>query len=121
MWLDRLNEMKKQRGVTLKDISEGAGISIGTVNKLFSGQTDDPKIGTLRPIVHFMGYTLDDLEEKETPPAEAEGVTPEEVAEALVAAGFIRPGQDLDDADLRFLMSVGEMIQAWFGYGNDLT
>ena len=115
MWLDRLNEMRQKSGYTLKEISEGSGVPPGTINRLFYGFTDDPKLGTLRPVVHFMGYTLDDLEDKETPPAEAEGVTPEEVAEALVAAGFIKRGQDLSDADLRFLVSVGEMLRAWFG------
>lgn len=115
MWLDRLNELRRQSEMSLDEIADISGIPKSTVAKITSGHTKSPSLETVRAIVYSMGYTLDDLEEKEKPPAEAEGLTPGQVAEALVAAGFIKPGQDLTDADLRFLVSVGEMLRAWFG------
>lgn len=61
MWLDNLNKMKKLSKKTLEEISNESGIAKGTLNKLFSGQTKDPQLSTIRTVVHTLGYTLDDL------------------------------------------------------------
>lgn len=61
MWLDRLVLLKKSSGKTIKEISCDSGIPLGTLNKLFSGQTKDPKLDTVRSVVHSFGCTLDDL------------------------------------------------------------
>lgn len=61
MWLEKLTSLKKSSGKTIKEISNDSGIPIGTLNKLFSGQTKDPKLDTVRSVVHALGYTLDDL------------------------------------------------------------
>ena len=61
MWLDELKRMKKQSGLTTKEISDGSGLSEPTLEKLFSGVTKDPRLTTLQELVHFFGYTLDDL------------------------------------------------------------
>ncbi len=122
MWLDRLAAMKKSSGKTTKQISEESEVPVGTLNKLFAGQTKDPKLETVRAVVHSLGYTLDDLfadspkKENPAPSNDDAGrkVTTEEVEAMLIDMGFIQPGQDLSDADLRFLISVGEMISAWF-------
>lgn len=122
MWLDRLAALKKSSGKTTKQISEESEVPVGTLNKLFAGQTKDPKLETVRAVVHSLGYTLDDLfsdpPKKENPASSFDGagrkVTTEEVEAILIDKGFIQPGQDLSDADLRFLISVGEMISAWF-------
>jgi transcriptional regulator with XRE-family HTH domain len=63
MWLDRLIAIKKKSGKTLNDISAASGVPLGTLNKLFAGQTEDPKLGTVRAVVHALGYTLDDLDD----------------------------------------------------------
>ena len=62
MLTDALNEMKRKSGKTLSQIGEECNIPKGTLNKVFAGQTRDPQYGTLRTIVHALGYTLDDLE-----------------------------------------------------------
>lgn len=62
MWLDRLNNLKKQCGMTLEQISQASGVPRGTLNKLFAGQTKDPQLGTVTAVLHCMGYTLDDLD-----------------------------------------------------------
>ena len=74
MWLDKLNSLKKECGKTIKDIAQDSGIPIGTLNKLFAGQTQNPKLDTVRAVVHSLGYTLDDLfelpaEEQEKDPS----------------------------------------------------
>lgn len=75
-WLDHLKYMKQKSGLTTKEIAEQSGLPEPTLEKLFSGQTKDPKLTTIRTIVHFFGCTLDDLvplDSKKSPaPAVAE-------------------------------------------------
>lgn len=63
MWLDKLRDMKKSSGLTTKEISVQSGVPEPTLEKLFAGSTKDPKLETMRQLVHFLGYTLDDLED----------------------------------------------------------
>ena len=62
-WLNKLKEMKKLSGKTSKEIAEATGIPKSTIDKLFSGQTKEPYLSSVRAIVHYLGYTLDDLED----------------------------------------------------------
>ena len=61
MWLENLNRLKKNSGMTIEQISLASGVPKGTLNKLFAGQTKDPQLSTVSAVVHCMGYTLDDL------------------------------------------------------------
>lgn len=63
MWFENLVAIKKASGKTLNQISSDSGVPIGTLNKLFAGQTKDPKLDTVRSVVHALGYTLDDLDD----------------------------------------------------------
>lgn len=65
MWLDRLREMKKESGQKTRQIAAGSGIPEPTLEKLFAGTTKEPKLSTIRQLVYYFGYTLDDLEEKQ--------------------------------------------------------
>lgn len=75
-WLDHLKYMKQKSGLTTREIAEQSGLPEPTLEKLFSGQTKDPKLTTIRTIVHFFGCTLDDLvplDSKKSPaPVQAE-------------------------------------------------
>lgn len=62
MWLENLNAIKKASGKTLKQISHESGVPLGTLNKLFAGQTKDPKLDTVCAVVHSLGYTLNDID-----------------------------------------------------------
>lgn len=61
MWLDNLNQLKKNSGMTIEQISSASGVPKGTLNKLFAGQTKDPQLSTVSAVVHCMGYALDDI------------------------------------------------------------
>ena len=71
-WLDQINRMKKESGMTTDAICEKSRIPKGTLNKLFAGQTKDPQLGTIKAVVHALGYTLDDLDDKKGPALESE-------------------------------------------------
>ena len=50
MTTEELRARKKALGYTNKMISELSGVPVGTVNKIFSGETDSPRFDTLRAI-----------------------------------------------------------------------
>lgn len=124
MLTDALNEMKRKSGKTLSQISEECNIPKGTLNKVFAGQTRDPQYGTLRTIVHALGYTLGDLEtfenpdEKKSPaPAKAETgeVTREMSIQLLKALGLLDKSGNLSDDDLAFLGYIVGLLEWRFG------
>lgn len=122
MWLDNLRKMKNSSGLTTKEISVKSGLPEPTLEKLFAGVTKDPKLETMRQLVHFFGYTLDDLEDnsqKKSPSTtEAapgnENISLEESNQLLVALGLIKEGQQLSDDDLAFLTHIVGLLEAWF-------
>ncbi len=61
MWLDNLKELKAKTKMTSKQIAELTNLPERTVIRIFSGDTDNPYVDTLRRIVAVLGGTLDDL------------------------------------------------------------
>lgn len=55
--------MKEKSGLTTKEISIQSKIPEPTLEKLFAGVTKDPKLETMKQLVHFFGYSLDDLDD----------------------------------------------------------
>ena len=128
MWLENLKLMKEKSGMTTREISEKSGIPEPTLEKLFAGATKEPKLKTMQQLVHFLGYTLDDLDKKEEntekSPSTAEAVpgedhiSIEESNQLLVALGLIKEGEDLSDDDLAFLEHIIGLLDAWFRKGH---
>lgn len=63
MWLDNFNEMRRQSGLSLDELSEKSGVPKGTLSKISAGITERPALETMRVLVYAMGYTLNDLED----------------------------------------------------------
>jgi transcriptional regulator with XRE-family HTH domain len=61
MWLDNLKELKRNKGMTTKQIAIETNLPERTVARIFSGDTDNPYVDTLRRIVAVLGGSLDDL------------------------------------------------------------
>ena len=61
MWLDRLKELKKEKGVSSKWIAEKTNLPERTVVRIFSGDTPNPYTDTLHRIVTALGGTLDGI------------------------------------------------------------
>lgn len=60
-WLDNLKELKKKVGAKSCGIAAGTGLPERTVVRIFNGETDNPSISTLIPIVNFLGGSLDEI------------------------------------------------------------
>lgn len=58
---DYLNTLKAKGNFTYTEISNLSGISEGTVRKIFSGETADPRFETLVKLVMSMGGSMDDI------------------------------------------------------------
>ena len=61
MWLDKLKSLKKQSGMTTKQIADKAKMAERTVTRILNGETYAPGIDKLRDIVYAMGGSLDDI------------------------------------------------------------
>lgn len=61
MWLEKLKKLKKETGLTTKQIAEMKNLSEKTVTRILSGETDHPYMDTLSDIVSALGGSLDDL------------------------------------------------------------
>lgn len=63
MGLEKIVEYKKKLGLTTEELSARSGVPIGTLNKILSGATKDPKLETLKAIARVLGLTLNDFED----------------------------------------------------------
>lgn len=85
MGLDKISEFKKKLNLTTEELSEKSGVPVGTLNKILSGATKDPKLETLKAIAKVLGLTLNDFDDDETnvhtiaAHKEGENFTPEEL------------------------------------------
>lgn len=103
--LDSFNEMRKKSGMSLDELSEKSGVPKGTLSKITSGITKAPALETMRSLVHTMGYTLNDLDEEESPPEpsanDSERLTQEEIMHLFAESGLVPTGRDLTEEDVR--------------------
>lgn len=61
MWLDRLKELKKETGLSVKQIAEATMLSEKTVERIFSGNAKTPYADTLDRIAKAFGSSLDEV------------------------------------------------------------
>lgn len=61
MNIKRMEELRKEKGVTQRDVSIGTGITEGTLWKLEKGLYANPTINTLTKIVDYYGVPVSEL------------------------------------------------------------
>lgn len=65
MGLERIKELKVQKGLTTKQLAELADVPLGTINKIISGITKDPQLATLKKIADALGCQVEDFVDHE--------------------------------------------------------
>lgn len=99
MGLEKIAEYKKKLGLTTEELSRRSGVPIGTLNKILSGATRDPKLETLKAIARVLGLTLNDFDDEEySLPSvgtiaahfDGDGLTPEEQEEVKNFIKFVK-------------------------------
>ena len=61
MWLDNLKELRKRANMSMKLISDKTNLPERTINRIFAGETDHPRVDTLHLIVTALGGSLNDI------------------------------------------------------------
>lgn len=64
MGLEKINELRKERGLTSEQLSKLSGVPKGTLDKILTGITKDPKLETLKSIARVLDCRLDDFDDK---------------------------------------------------------
>lgn len=119
MKLQRINIIRKDRGLSIKDLAQASGVPLSTLKKICAGQTENPTLDTMKAIASALNCTLEDLDENEKAPAvqqelSQEDITMEQSTRLLVGLGFIREGEQLSDRDLAFLSGILNVLDAYF-------
>lgn len=118
----RINDIRKEKGISLDELCERSGVPKGTLSKITAGITDNPTLETVKAIARALGCTLDDFDdeprkETKTPaPEESEAgdkVSMEELTAFLTKAGYIEDGGDLSDSDFEFLAHLIGLLDLW--------
>ena len=61
MWLQNLKELKRRTGLSSKQIADKENLPERTVSRIFSGDTDNPGVDTIRRIIHALGGSWDEI------------------------------------------------------------
>ena len=60
----RINDIRKQKGMSIDDLCAQSGIPKGTLSKITAGITTSPTLDTIRDIADALGCRLDDLDDR---------------------------------------------------------
>lgn len=63
MGLEKIAIYKKRMNLTTEELSEKSGVPVGTLNKILSGATKDPKLETVKAIAKVLGLSLNDFDD----------------------------------------------------------
>ena len=61
MLATQLKLLKEKRKLTTQQLSDLSGVPVGTINRILSGQTDNPSFQTVCDLVMAMDGSLDEL------------------------------------------------------------
>ena len=117
---DRIREARKKAKLTQEQAAARIGIAKSTWAGYESGNSQ-PDISKLVKIMDLLSVDAnylwqDYFNEKNSPAPEGaeERIPFEESTAFLVELGYIRPGEQLTDADLDFLTHIFGLMDAWF-------
>lgn len=121
----KINEIRKQKGLSIDELCELSGIPKGTLSKITAGITTSPTLDTVRAIAKALGCKLDDFDdspvEVTNSPSTAEAAPGEDVSnifdqlnDMLVSIGLIKDGEDLTAQQAEVLIAICRIINATF-------
>lgn len=87
MGLKKIEQFRKEKGITQKELSLLSGVPLGTLTKIITGETSDPKLETIKAITRALGCTLDELGDEITD-SDYDKASP--VGNVSASDGFIR-------------------------------
>ena len=100
MWLNNLKELKKKTGMSSKQLADQTKLPERTIARIFSGETDHPRVDTIHLIVTALGGTLNDIF------ADTNGVV---ATESLVE---VKETVEVVEAERDLILAENEMLKA---------
>ena len=61
MWLENINELKKRANMSIPDIAKQTNLPERTISRIFKGETDNPYMTTLIPIIKALGGSVGEI------------------------------------------------------------
>lgn len=61
MGLEMIGVLRKEKGITLEELSEKSKVPVSTIKKISAGITTDPNLSTVQAIALALGCSIDDL------------------------------------------------------------
>lgn len=124
----RIREALKIKGITSKQMASILGVSEGTFSGYVNGD-HDPKSENLSRIALTCGVSTDFLlgitdnpnpigakNAPEPAATDSEAIRRMQLLiNSFEAAGYVRPGEDLTDEQLRFCMALVDFLDTYFG------
>ena len=108
----RINEIRKERGMSIDDLCALSGVPKGTLSKITAGITTSPTLDTVKAIAKALNCHLDDLDDesaretKKTPSTDEAVLGDKKRSEIMGLVG------DLDDSQQDFLIAILEQVSA---------
>lgn len=119
----KINEIRKQKGLSIDDLCERSGIPKGTLSKITAEITASPTLDTVRAIANALECTLDDLDDRPTKksPSTAEAIPGEKnlelfdkLLDGLISTGRIVEGKDISASQAEVLSAICRILDATF-------
>lgn len=118
MGLERIEQLKKVKGLTNEQLAKLSGVPKGTIDKITAGATKDPKLETVKAIARALGCSISEFDDTKKTPVSTEvstgEISLEESNNLLVTLGYIKAGEQISDEDLQFLTHLFGLLDSWF-------
>lgn len=63
MGLEKINFIRKQKGITIEQLSKNSGVPLSTIKKICAGITINPNLDTVKAIAKALNCKLDDFDD----------------------------------------------------------
>ena len=111
---EKLAYIKKLRGLTTGEIARRSGIPVGTLNKIFSGQTRRPAVESMDRLAQVLRVPVHYLLDDELPPERCLSAAAED-ALVLLSEGelrFLMEYRSLEAGDRREIEAMARLLRA---------
>ena len=116
--IEKLNEIKNTKGLTLKEIAEMTGIPHSTISKIFGGFNNNPSIDAVQKIANALECGIDDFIEYETQPKSPyytdrqTGKIAQDIYENPNLRILFDASKNLSPEDIQAVVEIAKRIQA---------
>lgn len=111
--VEKLNLLRDERKMTIKDVSDASGVPLSSCSKIFAGLNDNPTVETLKKIATSLNCIVDDflVREKEYYSDRRTAELAEEIFEKPSLKMLLDASRDLNVSDLNAVVEIVNKIK----------